>query len=316
MLRAFLAHAGRHGLLPPGARVIAALSGGADSTCLLHLLLEARAPLGLQIEVAHVNHRLRGRAAERDAAAVERLARRNGLPFHLGLGRPFTAAERRSASLQELARELRLGFLLRLARRRRARVALAHTADDQAETLLMRMLGGAGPPGLCGIPPASHGGLLVHPLLCARRAEIEAWLAERGLRWRTDRSNRSPRYLRNRVRHELLPLIARDYNPAIVGHLDRLARALRLDNDALEAEASRLLREAIATPGVRSFPAGLLDSAPRAVAARALLAALRALAPRRADFSSRHLEALLAPGSGERSWDLPGGVSARRDGAG
>jgi len=218
--------------------------------------------------------------------------------------------------VQELAREQRLGFLLRLARRRRARVALAHTADDQAETLLMRFLAGSGPAGLGGIPPASHGGLLVHPLLFARRAQIEALLVERGLPWRTDRSNRSPRYFRNRVRRELLPLLVRDYSPGIVPHLNRLARALRLDNEALETQAAALLARAEASPGLVRFRPGLLEAAPAAVAARAVLAALRATAARAADFSSRHLEALLAPGSGARSFDLPGGVTARRDGAG
>ena len=316
LLPAFLARLSRQDLIAPGARVIAAVSGGADSTCLLHLLLAARQQRGLTVEVAHFNHRLRGRQAERDAAAVGEVARGHGLRFHLGLGRDFTAAERRDASVQELARGQRLGFFLGLADRRRAVVALGHTADDQAETVLMRLLGGAGPAGLSGIPPASHGGRIVHPLLFARRAAIERWLAASGVRWRTDRSNRSRRYLRNRVRLELLPTIARAYNPRIVDRLCSLAECLRRDNDALEAEASRLLVSATTGPQGYRFSPQALSTAGPAVLARALLSAMRQAAREPADFGSRHIAALLAPGSGARSWDLPGGLVATRDGAG
>jgi tRNA(Ile)-lysidine synthase len=310
-----VAYCGRHRLIPEGARVVAAVSGGADSTCLAHLLLASRGRLGVTLEIAHFNHRLRGRQSDRDASAVEALARRLGLRFHLGLGGPFAPRQRRSASVQELARDARLGFLLALARRRRAVVALGHTGDDQAETMLMRLLAGAGPAGLGGIPPASHDGRLVHPLLFARREAIERWLLERGVPWRTDRTNRTRRYLRNRLRLDLLPVIAREYNPRIVERLCSMAETLRRDNDFIEAQATLLL-DAAAGPRRYLFTAATLSSTHPAVLSRALLLGLRALACRPADFTSRHIEALLAPGAGARSWDVPGGVSCRRDGAG
>ena len=316
LLPEFLAFAARHRLIPAGARVIASVSGGADSTCLAHLLLAARERLGITLEVAHFNHRLRGRQAERDAAAVEAMARRLGLRFHLGLGDPFTPQMRRSASVQELARNMRLGFLLGLARRRRAIVALGHTADDQSETMLMRFLSGAGPAGLSGISPASHSGRLVHPLLFARRAAIESWLAARKLHWRTDASNRTRHYLRNRVRLDLLPVLAQEYNPRIVERLCTLAEMLRRDADFIETHSSRLLEVAASGPKRYAFSHELLAATHPAVLSRALLLALRAVARLPVDFSSRHVEALLAPGTGARSWDFPGGVSCRCDGAG
>jgi tRNA(Ile)-lysidine synthase len=316
LLPGLLAYVARHRLIPRGARVIAAVSGGADSTCLLHLLLEAREPLGIAVEVAHVNHRLRGRQSDRDAAAVESMAGTAGLPFHLGLGGAFTPRQRREESVQELARGVRLDFLLGLARRRRAIVALGHTADDQAETLLMRFLAGAGPAGLGGIPPSSHAGRLAHPLLFARRAAIESWLAGRSVRWRTDRTNSTRRYLRNRVRLDLLPAVAREYNPRIVERLGALAEMLRRDNDFIETHAALLLDRAAAGRRQFLFAPELLASSHPAVLSRALLHALRAIARPPADFSNRHVETLMAPGSGARAWDLPGCVTCRSDGGG
>ena len=282
LLPEFLAYTARHRLIPAGSRVIAAVSGGADSTCLAHLLLAARERLGITLEIAHFNHRLRGRQAERDAAAVEAMARRLGLRFHLGLGDAFTPQQRRSASVQELARDMRLGFLLGLARRRRAIVALGHTGDDQSETMLMRFLAGAGPAGLGGIPPASHGGRLVHPLLFARRAAIESWLAARGVPWRTDPTNRTRRYLRNRLRLDLLPLIAREYNPRIVERLCALARDAaarrRLHRDARGAPARGRRRR---TAALRVHPRTARGNAPRRAVARAAAGAARRRAPAR-----------------------------------
>lgn len=316
LLPEFLTYAARHRLFPAGSRVIASVSGGADSTCLANLLLALRGRLGITLEVAHFNHQLRGRQSERDAAAVEAMARRLDLRFHLGRGEPFTPQMRRSSSVQELARDMRLGFLLGLARRRRAIVALGHTGDDQSETMVMRFLAGAGPAGLGGIPPASHGGRLVHPLLFARRAAIENWLAARGVPWRSDPTNRTRRYLRNRLRLDLLPLLAREYNPRIVERLCSLAEMLRHDTDFIETHAGQLLEVAVAGPKRYAFPQELLAATHPAVLARTLLLALRAVAPRPADFSSRHVATLLAPGTGARSWDLPGGVRCSCDGAG
>lgn len=316
LLPELLAYTARHRLIPTGSRVIVAVSGGADSTCLANLLFAARERLGITLEVAHFNHLLRGRQAERDAAAVEALARRLGLRFHLGLGNTLTPKMRRAASVQELARDMRLGFLLSLARRRRAIVALGHTGDDQSETMMMRILAGAGPAGLGGIPPASHNGLLVHPLLFARRTAIESWLAARGLSWRTDSTNHTRRYLRNRLRLDLLPVIAREYNPRIVERLGALAEMLRRDADFIEMHTAVLLAGVAAGPRRYVFSHELLAATHPAVLSRALLLALRAVALLPADFSSRHVESLLAPGTGARSWDLPGSVSCICNGAG
>jgi tRNA(Ile)-lysidine synthase len=134
--------------------------------------------------------------------------------------------------------------------------------------------------------------------------------------WRTDATNRTRRYLRNRLRLDLLPVLAQQYNPRIVERLCALAEMLRRDTDFIEAHAARLLEGAAAGPKRYAFTDELLAATHPAVLSRALLLALRAVARRPADFSSRHVEALLDPGSGARSWDVPGGVSCRRDGAG
>jgi tRNA(Ile)-lysidine synthase len=156
----------------------------------------------------------------------------------------------------------------------------------------------------------------VHPLLFARREQIELWLTSRGLRWRTDRTNRTRRYLRNRVRLDLLPTLAREYNPRIVERLCSLARCLRRDSERLALEAADLLATCESAPGHYLIPPQLLSTAHPAVLSRVLLSALRAVAKEPADFGNRHIEALLAPGHGARSWNLPGGVTAARDGAG
>jgi tRNA(Ile)-lysidine synthase len=156
----------------------------------------------------------------------------------------------------------------------------------------------------------------VHPLLFARRAAIERWLTARGIPWRTDATNRSRRYLRNRLRLDLLPILASKYNPRIVEHLCSLAEMLRRDADFVEAHAARLLEVAAVGPRRYNFSRELLAATHPAVLSRTLLLALRAVAPRSADFSSRHVEALLAPGTGARAWNLPGGVRCSSDGAG
>jgi tRNA(Ile)-lysidine synthase len=227
----------------PGDRVAVAVSGGADSVALLELLCEARDRLGIVVSVAHYNHHLRGDESEGDAEFVQTLAAARDILFF-----SRDAEARHDSNVEALARRDRYAFFESLVRDGRvAKVATAHTADDQAETVLTRLLRGGGPAGLAGILPVRDH-WLVRPLLEVRRAELRAWAFERGLQWREDSSNADRRFLRNRIRQELLPALERDYNPGIVNVLSHLAEIARADEaywqEHIEALAQRLISQA------------------------------------------------------------------------
>jgi len=201
-------------MLSAGPRIAVAVSGGADSVCLLHLLHD----LHLAVCVLHVNHRLRGPESDADAAFVADLADRFRLPFHLH-DAPVPAGD----NLEQSARRLRLDFFRSVIQRGEAyRVALGHTRDDQAETVLFRFLRGAGTAGLAGIRPVTRDGI-IRPLIETSREEVRSYLRERNVSWREDSSNASLDFARNRIRHQLLPQLARDWNPAIVDILAQTA---------------------------------------------------------------------------------------------
>ncbi len=265
-----------HHLIRPGARVLVGVSGGVDSVVLMVVLKQ----LGYGLVAAHVNYQLRGEASDGDAAFVEAFCKRLGVPFHGEVIDMAAYADAHGASLQEAARDVRYGFFARIAEAEDLRyVALAHHLDDQAETVLLHLLRGAGPEGLAGMPvqrPLAPGSaaLLVRPLLCARRAEIEAFARDEGLTWREDESNQSLKYQRNVLRAVVLPLLEKHFGEAasaniarsaalvreyvedafrqeLAAHFDRAAQpeARRLDLDALGAMASvwrrRLILEAL-----------------------------------------------------------------------
>jgi tRNA(Ile)-lysidine synthase len=219
----------RGGLIAPGQRILVAVSGGADSVALLHVLHTLSPELQLQLEVMHVHHGLRGDEADADAEFVRGFAQSLGVPFHLARIDVRAAVVAGGLSIQEAARHARLAALEQQARASGCqRVALGHHMDDQAETVLMRVIRGTGIHGLGAIPPL-RGDLYVRPLLDVRRQEIEAYCAEHRLPYRHDSSNDKWIYRRNRIRHELMPLLA-GYNPRVVPALARLADAAREDD--------------------------------------------------------------------------------------
>ena len=224
--------------LPPrGARLVCAVSGGADSMCLVHLVLKA----GYDVTAAHFEHGIRGAESLRDAAFVEAWCREQGIPFVLGHGDAPAYAVERGLSLEEAARELRYAFLLETAGKLGADYILtAHNRDDNAETLLFNLTRGAGTAGLGGIPPRR--GLLWRPLLGVSRAEIEAYLRENRIPHVEDSSNRSDDYTRNQIRHRIIPLL-RDINPRFDEAAARTARLARQDEDCLAALADAFIRD-------------------------------------------------------------------------
>jgi tRNA(Ile)-lysidine synthase len=302
-----------HGLLRGGETVLVAVSGGADSVALLDVLRELRPSLRLGLECIHVHHGLRPEA-DADARFVEDLCAALLVPCHVE-----RVVVRREPPWDGLEAEARRARYRALAARAAAvsatRIATGHTADDQAETVLMRLLQGAGPRGLAGISPER--GPFIRPLLEARRAEILAHLASRGLAWIEDATNRDPRFLRNRMRHGILPVLVETFGPRIVESLGRSAALCRGLVADLERRAdSDLARLAKRGPDGIVLPVGELARLPGEVAAELLLRAATELGesrPRRAA-AHRAIRRLLQPGAPPRAVRT-GRLSMERSGA-
>ena len=220
-LRAFLKE---QALLSPGDSVIAAVSGGADSVAMLFALYLLRDELGITLEAAHFNHHLRGAESDRDEAFVTDFCGRYDIPLHLGSGRIVPGKK----GLEAAARDARYAFLRSLP----GKVATAHTADDNAETVLMRLIRGTGLKGLGAIAPVS--GNVIRPMLTVTRDDVEAFLEEYALPHVEDSSNGTDDFLRNRIRHGILPLM-RAENPRIGENLSAMALLLRQDEACLQA---------------------------------------------------------------------------------
>ena len=231
----------QYDMLPEGSRVLCAVSGGADSMCLLHWLHALQGERGFQLYAAHFEHGIRGEESLRDAAFTEEQCRKLGVPFTLGRGDvPAWAAEGK-IGLEEAARELRYRFLEETADRLGCdRIATAHNRNDNAETLIMNLCRGSGTRGLAGIPPVR--GKLIRPLLTTDRAEIEAFLTENGVPHVEDSSNRDDGLTRNRIRHQILPMLE-EMNPSVLAALSRTAALVRQDEEFLNRMAEDFLRE-------------------------------------------------------------------------
>ena len=209
----------------PRQKILIACSGGPDSVALFHLLRALAAKNSWKLGLAHFNHQLRPRAAKWDEDFVCRLARKHGVPFFRGTGNVKREAKRTKTSIEECARQMRYDFLLRASRVEKFPVvALAHTRDDQAETVLMRVLQGTGLRGLQGIREKFRTGSVtwVRPLLVFTKKELLGYLAKKCIPFRSDKSNDSSRFVRNRIRLELIPGLQRDFNPRVVEALSRI----------------------------------------------------------------------------------------------
>ena len=229
-------------LLQPGDRVAVAVSGGADSVALLRVLVELRQDLGIVLSMAHFHHEIRGAEADADQQYVRALAETLSLEFHSGSADVPAHARAHKLSMETAARELRhLWFAKLVSEKVVDKIATAHTIDDQAETVLMRIVRGAGTHGLAGIFPTHTEKHLVRPLLATTRREVEAYLVALGQTWREDSSNRDLSHTRNRVRHELLPLVERDFNSGIRQTLADLAEVARAEAEYWDAEVSALV---------------------------------------------------------------------------
>ncbi len=281
-----LASLRRRRLCDPQARLVVAVSGGADSVALAHLLAELSTAGALILAgVAHLDHRLRGAESDRDREFCAALAANLRLPFDVEQIDVLREAERRRESIEQTARAVRYEFLERARVRRGAdRVAVGHTRDDQAETVLLRLLRGAGTRGLAAILPARD--TVIRPLIDIRHAEIVHYLEGHGHPWVEDSTNQDRRILRNWVRHDLLPTIAARAGDGVIDVLARTADSAREDEallDALALEAEARLRPEAGTPVAIDAPRLLLD--PPAIARRVVRRILESVGQRPATWA-------------------------------
>jgi tRNA(Ile)-lysidine synthase len=315
---------GAHSLLAPGDRVAVAVSGGADSVALLRILLELRRELGIVLSVAHFNHKIRGVDSDADERFVAELAKLHGLELHTGYGDTPAYARQSKQGLEAAARQLRYNFFRGLFESQRiSRIATGHTLDDQAETVLMRLIRGAGTKGLAGIYPVHRDGsgqAIIRPLLNLRHYEIEAYLRRLGQPWREDASNSDRQHLRNRIRHELLPLLESEFNPSMTRVLAEMAEIARAEEDYWREMVAKSLPEWVAegagfipVEGLRSLPVALQRRGLRGLAEKAgvtldfehveevrrLALSKPTLKPKKTALPHAQAELVLACGSGE-----------------
>jgi tRNA(Ile)-lysidine synthase len=324
--------------LRAGDRVGVAVSGGADSVALLLLLLELREKLGIVLSVVHFNHKLRGRASDADEKFVAKLAAKHGLEFHSASVYVAKKAKDERANIEDAARRARYDYFRSLAESGVCgRIAVAHTADDQAETVLAHILRGTGLAGLGGIHPVA--GPVIRPLLGVRRSELRHFLRARKQTWREDATNRDTKRMRARIRRKLLPLLQKQFQPAIVEHLATLAELAREDEAFLDAVTDERARALVQSSGEQAriaiddlfepwkkkeFSTENTESAEGtenkegtiALSKRLVRLVVEDIKPRKGQLGAGHVEAVLQlarRGQSGNSLALPGGVEVRKE---
>ncbi|MCI9344955.1 MAG: tRNA lysidine(34) synthetase TilS [Lachnospiraceae bacterium] len=328
---------GAHGMAEPGDCIAAGVSGGADSVCMLHLLVRLQKDIPFRLAVVHVNHGMRAEAAE-DAAFVKKLCAQWDIPFYLREVDMAGYAVSHRLSLEEAGRVLRYRafqeVLLEISAGDRSRIAVAHNADDRAETMLFHMFRGSGLKGLSSIRPVRES--VIRPLLCVDRGQIETYLAAAGLGWREDASNGEDAYARNKIRHHILPYAQQEICGRAVSHMGELADILAQTEDYLARETERLYdicvredterkpggKSAVGTAGEIGNLYGEIKIELTKFCAedvvmrkRILLRALERLTPYRKDITARHIAGLmeLTQKEGSKELSLPYGIRAVKE---
>ena len=322
-------------MVRPGDRVGVAVSGGADSVALLLLVLELRKKLGIVLSVVHFNHKLRGKASDADEAFVAKLAAKHGLDFHSASVYVAKKAKDERANLEDAARRARYDYFRSLVESGTCtKIAVAHTADDQAETVLAHLLRGTGLAGLGGIHPVASP--VVRPLLSVRRSELRRFLRAQKQTWREDATNRDTKRMRARIRKKLLPLLQKQFQPEIVEHLATLAELAREDEAFLDAVAEERLHALVrkGAEGARIAADDLFEpwkkkefnaentedtefaENKKALSTRMVRRIVEKVKPRAGQLGANHVEAVLKlarNGQNGSSLALPGGVEVRKE---
>jgi len=303
----------KHAMVVSGETVVVGVSGGPDSVALLHILYRLRENLNIKLVVAHLNHRFRGVEAQADARFVLDLAERMHLQAFVESRDVPAYCARNGFSAQAGAREVRYSFFSEVAVKTGAsRVALGHHADDQAETILLHIIRGTGPGGLRGMLPVRDD-FFIRPLLNLRRRDIVAYCDRHGLIYRHDSSNATPKYLRNRVRLELMPLLEKNYNPSLVYTLNRLGEICRDEEEYLEKQVGEIYnRVRLKSNGhTVSLDRNRLQSCPQAIVRRVVRRAWAEVCGDKDELGFRHIDQvveIIKGAGGYRQVTLPRGV--------
>ncbi len=306
----------KYQMLNPGDIIIVAVSGGPDSLCLLDIFNRIRQRLKLSLIVAHVNHGIRIKESEVEARFVRLKSFRMNLPFEqLSVSIP-TIAQKKGLSVEQVGRSVRYSFFKNLLKKYQAhRIALGHHADDQVETILMRLIRGSGMHGLRGIP--AKRAEFIRPLIECNRQEIEAYCQRKKITYCIDSSNKEPMYLRNKIRHQLLPLLTEEYNPSIRNHLLQLQTIVQDELNYWEEKTEQYYLKAT----IKKHSSGIvldikhLIEWPVALQRRIIRKGLGHLKGYLADIQFNHVESireLCMLNRGERYLDLPGNIRVRK----
>ena len=307
----------RAGFFHAGDRIGVAVSGGPDSILLLTYMNQLAREVGLTLAVVHFNHHLRGAESDADERFVRERAGQLGIDFLLGQADVARVAREKRRNLEAAARELRYRFFVSLVNQGRLdKVATAHTANDQAETVLLRLLRGAGTRGLGGIYPVLDG-KVIRPFLNVTRAEVEQDLKKRKLEWRLDSSNLNPKFRRNKIRQELLPLLQREFNPEVIHALKELSDRARDDEAYLEEQARERAHAWRVHEGQEErIPIRPLTEFPAALGRRVLRQMIMTSRGNLRGITYKHIEALRRfthSAQSGRKLALPGGWEARKE---
>jgi tRNA(Ile)-lysidine synthase len=306
----------KHGMLAPGDRVGIALSGGADSVALLHVLAQIAPEYTLELSALHLNHGIRGEESDRDEAFVRKLAGSMDIPLASERISIPALRRERGGSLEDICRDERYAFFERMARRHGLnKIALGHTLNDQAETVIMRFLRGSGLEGLKGFLPVRDG-IYIRPLMEITRDEILSFLGKECIPFVTDSSNRDETYLRNRIRGRLVPELKASYNVRVEETIARTAEILRLEDDFIRDSVAAVIDEwAIDTDRPR-LPVPKLKELHPALLWRLIKTILEAHSPVKNGIGYLHVKAvadLIDGPSPSASADLPFHLTARRE---
>ncbi len=274
-------------MILPHDRLIAGISGGADSVYLFHLLVRWQKTCDFMLEVVHVNHGLRGMEADEDERFVEKLCKENQIPFHSVHGDVKTLAKEQGVSTEEAGRLLRYQAFEKLCgNRAHSKIVLAHHQDDLAETMLHHLARGTGLQGLCSLKPVS--GNRIRPLLCLTREEIEQELQRQAYLWRTDRTNQEDIYTRNKIRHHVLDYMKREINARTVSHMAHTARELEETELLLEQWTQKLTDRMVCRKDGKTDIAEALSGEPELLQRRVFLQEIRILSGSGKDLTRIH----------------------------